>query len=93
MSSIQAIIASLTGILAAILIGFYAWAVFKIAKDTGSSGGGGGGGRGGGGGGDDFNGKAYVNVSIGYGIGLGLILAGGALITLLAGVVQEVIGS
>ena len=78
MSSIQAIIASLTGILAAILIGFYAWAVFKIAKGSSK---------------DDFNGKAYVNTSIGYGIGLGLILAGGALITLLAGVVQEVIGS
>lgn len=77
MSSIQAIIASLTGILAAILIGFYAWAVFKIAKGSSN---------------ENFNGKAYVNVSIGYGIGLGLILAGGALITLLAGVVQEVIG-
>lgn len=77
MSSIQSIIASLTGILAAILIGFYAWAVFKIAKSSDA---------------DDFKGKAYVNTSIGYGIGLGLILAGGALITLLAGVVQEVIG-
>ena len=78
MSSIQAIIASLTGILAAILIGFYAWAVFKIAKSSGEK--------------DFKGGTAYVNTSIGYGIGLGLILAGGALITLLAGVVQEVIG-
>lgn len=77
MSSIQSIIASLTGILAAILIGFYAWAVFKIAKDSNEK---------------DFKGTAYVNTSIGYGIGLGLILAGGALITLLAGVIQEVIG-